>query len=196
VNDISKNTFSSLQIDSGLLFYDIQPEGIDTAGEFRKKLKAYLEDGENYLGITDGGIDFRAVPEVSVYKRDGEMFHSETGCFIVGWDVKLSVTLMEFSPEIFKHVLPNAIIDGQEANVESVGIGGGGCRSRTPNIVWVGEMSSGGLLVIELKNAVNVDGINFVTKRNTENGFKVGFKAFADENSAKPPFTIYWFGGE
>jgi hypothetical protein len=182
-----------LQVDAGLLFRDFKLEGVNSADELREKIELCVTERIKYLGATRGGIEFRALPRVIESGMDGRMYQSETGCLLNGWDVRLSATLSEFTSAVFGSVLPNSYLDDQEDGFHTLGLKAK-TGSGNDSIVWVGTLSGGDLLAIELKNAVNVEGVKFVSERDKEGGLKVGFKAFGDDgNMEEPPFSVYWF---
>jgi hypothetical protein len=193
LKQIGSKTFKNLQINSGLLFYDFRFDSDMTAARLRERIGERIAEGSGFLGATRDGIEFSAVPRFKAYKEDGEIFQSDSCCILEGWDVKLSAALVEYTSEIVSQVIPQSFSDDQGGFLKSIYPGMFVKPEINENIVWIGDLSCGGLIVIELKNAVNVGGIKFVANRDGENGFVVGFVPFRGTffDKGEPPFGIH-----
>ncbi|MCL2704096.1 MAG: hypothetical protein FWE91_10885 [Defluviitaleaceae bacterium] len=194
----SKETHKRLQINAGLLFSDFNLRDLKRVADVKERINELLSDGENFLGATRDGFVFRSQPVFRRYREDGELFGSVNSTVIRGWDIELSATLAEFAPDILTRFLPNSVIDSQELNMAVLDIRKILLNQYVENLVWIGDLSNGGLIAIELRNAVNVGGISFDARQETENGIKIRFIPHSGEffDKTKPPFQIYFFGNE
>jgi hypothetical protein len=194
----NNNTKGNLQINAGLLFHGFELSEYDSVEQLREQIDEVLQSGTGFLGATGGCVKFRAEPKFSSFNTDSQYFNDVNGTVLKGWDVELSAVLTEFTPELFNAILHNSFIDWQydmQVNVyneadpyqthSSINLNDGVYE----NLVWFGDMSDGGLLVIEIKNAVSTGGVAFEANRDSENGFKVKFVPHID---GVVPFSIHW----
>ena len=193
LKNTGSHTFKNLQLNTGLLFYNIKVEEFECGGSLRSALESALEDGGNFLGATRRGAVFSARPIVRQYRSDGDFYVKLEGTVISGWEVELSAEIVEFTPEIIRQILPKAKIDDQMLNVTKLNLQEI-LSAQRENLIWVGDLSGGGLIAIELRNAMNVGGIRLNAESSTENSIAVRFIPHSGEffNPGKPPFEIYF----
>ena len=139
----------SLQLGAGVLLEDFDPEACAGAGAMRAAIRAAMTRPEQRLGATREGACLRVMPRLSEHREDGRR------CAMVG-DSGLSrveVTLSGTLQEVTHRNLFRLSCFGRVARVR------GGIRVDMPlaappvtlrNLCWAGDLSGGGLLVIQL----------------------------------------------
>ena len=191
-------THKRLQLNAGLLFFDLDLSELKDINSLSEKINELLNCGKNFLGATREGFMFRSQPVTRRYREDGKVFGSVGATVVESWDIELSGSLVEFTSDLICKFLPNSVVDYQEPNFEMLDVKIMHMNTQTKNVVWIGDISNGGFMVIELKNAVNVGGINFNTKNETENGINIRFIPHSGDifNAEIPPFRIYFYDAD
>lgn len=151
---ITEETFEELQVDAGVLLTSFNPAS-PTA-----------PTSSTIITATTGGITASCVPTYSDFGEDVdncppnmmELKHLE------GWDCKLSTTALGTSPEVIRLALGAADVTAASGKVEPR-------RNLSQSdfddsIWWVGDRSDGGLVAIELKNALSTGGFSLKTTKN------------------------------
>ena len=192
------NSHKNLQINEGLLFCDINLTEFGENEQVKSELLGYLNSDsdctEKFMGRTKNGVIFSAVPKTRMYNEDGGLYKLRGSEIICGWDVTLETTLIEFSPNILSRVTPEAYVDDQSDYIKRINTNSNIFNNEYKNLVWFGDLSGGELIVIELKNAVNLGGIRIDTSSENESSIKIRFNAQAGDyfNRNEPPYNIYF----
>ena len=191
---VGYHTHKNLQLNSGLLFTELDISAFRDLRDIEKGVNEALISGEKFLGVTRNGVSFIAQPRYREYYCDGEQFNRVACRTIIGWDIKLEVVIVEISSELLNRVLTSSWIDQQLENVKRIELSSVIMDGSIDNLVWIGDMSDGGLILIELRNAVCIGGIRFVSEDNTENGIATRFTPHIGDyyNPVEPPFSIYF----
>lgn len=151
---ITEETFEELQVDAGVLLTSFNPAN-PTA-----------PTSSTIITATTGGITASCVPTYSDFGEDVdncppnmmELKHLE------GWDCKLSTTALGTSPDVIRLALGAADVTAASGKIEPR-------RNLSQSdfddsIWWVGDRSDGGLVAIELKNALSTGGFSLKTTKN------------------------------
>lgn len=151
---IPQDTFNDLQVDAGVLLRDFNPSS------------PAEPDDEDIICATTGGINVTCVPTYSDYGEDidnvpnnmMELKHLD------GWECRFSTTALGTSPEMIRLALGAADITAASGKI-------------TPrrdleqtdfedSIWWVGDKADGGMVAVELKNALSTGGFSLQTTKN------------------------------
>uniref|UniRef100_A0AAU8B6S4 Major tail protein n=1 Tax=Dulem virus 33 TaxID=3145751 RepID=A0AAU8B6S4_9CAUD len=150
---IPENTFSELQTDAGVLLKNFDPE-----------TGAAPADAD-IICATTGGINATCVPTYSDYGEDVdncpnnmmELKHLDS------WECKFSFTSLGTSAESIQLSLGAADIDETTGAVVPRATLK---QTDFSDIWWVGDRADGGMLAIQLKNALSTGGFSLQTTKN------------------------------
>ena len=190
---LNTNTIQNLQLDAGILV-----SGATTIENFNGDLSSI--GSPEILGATKGGVQFSAIPEIRNI-LDGIDYcrgNYKDGNVIDSWDITLKATVSEAT----KHNLTMAM--GQMRG-DGTPVGDAGNYNKlTPkmdiptssylnNICWIGSTDRGQkAIIIELKNVMNMNGLNFTAEDKNTGTFELELKAHFDlAHPQDVPFVIY-----
>lgn len=150
---IPQNTFDNLQTDAGILLKQFDPSNPAVADA-------------DIITATTGGINIVCQPTYSDYGEDvdncpnnmKELKHLD------GWNCTISTTALGTSPELIKLALGAADIDGEDTSkiVPRADLD----QDDFADIWWVGDKSDGGLVAVQLLNALSTGGFSLQTTKN------------------------------
>jgi len=153
--------------------------------------------GGKLLGATKGGGEFSAVPSVRTIEVDGVAGRAKGLEVIDSWDVYLKANVLEIKKETVKAALCASIVSTSTTvpNYEIINARNSiELSDYITNIVWVGTISgSDDPVIIEVKNAINTDGLKLTVTDKNEAVIAMTFYGHyeqADLNT--PPFTLYY----
>lgn len=185
-------TFQNLQLNAGAFLIDFDYSTYTDATALRTALATVLQDDTKVLGATRGGGTFVVTSEIREPDVDGKRYRFKGGAFVDSVDAQLSGTLVEIRPEVFAKVLATgeSTTAGKKTTV----------RMHTAiqetdyidSLVWVGDMSDGGLVLIALKNALNNNGMTLTFSDKGEGTIPFEFHAHQDavEDYDYAPFEV------
>ena len=185
-------TFQNLQLNAGAFLIGFDYSTYENATTLRTALTAALQDETKLLGATRGGGTFVVTSEIREPDVDGKRYRFKGGAFVDSVDAQLTGTLVEIRPEIFAKVLATGEHEttGQKTTVKMhTAIQSG---DYIPSLVWVGDMSDGGLVLIALKNALNNNGMTLTFTDKGEGTIPFEFHAYqsAVEDYDYAPFEV------
>ena len=204
-NGITAGTPKNLQLDAGAFFTGFEV-GKDTYTSAKKAGKC--------LGATQGGGTFTAKPTIRTVDVDGAVGRVKGLTDIQTWEVSLSATVIETTVKSLKAALTAATVTEGTGTDASTGNGipngyteikGNAGISDTDyisDITWVGCLSgSTEPIIIQIKNALNEDGLSMDFAPNSEGKVKMTFYAYNsledfESDSVNPAFYIYLPGVE
>ena len=181
----------SLQLGAGVLLEDFDPAGAGS-GALREAVLQAREDPERRLGATREDTCFRVTPFLAEHPAEGRRCAALGDSGLQRVEVRLTGTLLEVTP---RNLLRLACF-GRAARVP------GGVRLDMPlggppvclrNLCWAGDLSDGGLLVIQLPCAVNTGGITLDSRPGEAGAMPFSFTALADPRAPEEtaPFAIW-----
>lgn len=184
--------FQKLQLNAGAFLVGFDYSTYTTATALRTALVTALADETKVLGATRGGGAFAVSSEIREPDMDGKRYRFVGGAFVDSVDAQLTGTLVEIKPDTFAKVLAtgDVVTSGQKTTVtmhtaieESDYI---------DNLVWVGDMSDGGVVLIALKNALNNNGLTLTFADKNEGTIPFEFHAYQDsvEDYDTAPFEV------
>ena len=151
---IPTNAFEGLQLDAGVLLKRFNPANPIAPAD------------EDIICATTGGINASCVPTYSDFGEDVDNVPVNMKEFkhLDSWECKISTTSLGTSPELIKLALGCADID---ADNESKIIPRKDLKqSDFTDIWWVGDRADGGMVAIQLKNALSTAGFTIQTTKN------------------------------
>jgi hypothetical protein len=180
----TSDTPSRLLLDAGAIYKNVTYT--EATGEFTGTL----------LGATSGGNEFVLTQEKREVELDGVKSRAKGLTFITREDAELTVNLKELTAENIKLALVGAT-STSDTNYEVIQTTGTiSDTDYIDTLAFVGRLSgSQKPVVIVLKNALSMDGLNLKAEDNKEAVIPVKFAAHADEadiTSGKTAVTIYW----
>lgn len=182
---ITEETFKELQVDAGVLLTSFNPAS------------PVAPTASTIITATTGGITVSCVPTYSDFGEDVD------GCppnmmelkHLEGWDCKLSTTALSTSPEVIRLALGAADITAASGKIEPR-------RNLSQSdfddsIWWVGDRSDGGLVAIELKNALSTGGFSLKTTKNGKGQITLELTGHVSINAQNVvPMVFYSIEGE
>ena len=199
VTAVRPQTFERLQLNAGAFLKNFDLSTYTEYNALEEALFAAIKDGAKTLGATRGGGTFTASPTMRSIEADGKRYEFKGSTVIDAWDIKLTATLMEVTPDNFMLALGTAektedksFTTGKKTaiklrtNIED--------SDYIQNLVWFGNTSKG-LVAIVLDNALNNTGVTLTFSDKGEGTLPVEFHAYQDtaENNEYAPCAIYFF---
>ena len=184
--------FQKLQLNAGAFLVGFDYSSYTDATALRTALATALQDSTKLLGATRGGGTFVVNSEIREPDMDGKRYRYKGGAFVDSVDAQLTGTLLEIKPDTFAHVLATGEVttSGQKTTV----------RMHTAiqdndyidSLVWVGDMSDGGTVLIALKNALNNNGLTLTFADKGEGTIPFEFHAYQSvvEDYDYAPFEV------
>lgn len=148
---IPESTFTELQINAGVLLNKFTPG------------TAAAPADEDIICATTGGVNVSCVPTFSDLGDDVDNCPKNTKELkhLDGWDCKMSTTALGTSPANIKLSLGCADVDTTDNTkiVPRVDL----AQTDFSDIWWVGDRADGGLVAVQLKNALSTGGFSLKT---------------------------------
>lgn len=151
---IPQNTFDALQVDAGVLLKRFDPSN------------PVAPKDEDIICATTGGVKPSCIPQFSDYGEDvdnvpaavKELKHLDS------YECKIETTGLGTSPELIKMALGAADIPG--TNASKIIPRRDLKQTDFSSLWWVGDKANGGLVAIELLNALSTGGFSLQTTKN------------------------------
>lgn len=151
---ISQDTLEGLQTDAGVLLKTFDPSN------------PVAPDDSDIITATTGGINAACVPQYSDFGEDidnvpnnmKELKHLD------GWNCTFSTTALGTTPDLIKLALGAADIDG--TNTSKIVPRADLEQTDFSDLWWVGDRADGGLVAIQLLNALSTGGFSLQTTKN------------------------------
>lgn len=187
---VRPETYDKLQLNAGILLKDLDYASATDSASLATLIATAKSSGTGILGATRGGGTFTLTPTMRFIEADGVRNKFKGGTVCDGWDVKLSATLLEITGDNLKAAIPgaSAVTSGNKTTITIAR--GFGDDAYIDNIIWVGDTSAG-LMLIDLKNALNTKGFSLTFADKGEGTIPVEFEAHCDSVSSENlPVTI------
>lgn len=199
VTAVRPQTFENLQLNAGAVLRNFDVSTYTDYSTLKEALFAAVKDNTKALGATRGGGTFTASPTMRSIEADGKRYEFKGSTVIDAWDIKLTATLMEITPDNFALSLgtaekteENSFTKGKKTTIKlRTSIKDG---DYIQNLVWFGNTSKG-FVAIALDNALNSTGVTLTFSDKGEGTIPVEFHAYQDtvENNEYAPCAIYIF---
>lgn len=160
---IPEDTFNGLQLDAGVLLNTFDPTNPQAPAD------------EDIIAATTGGIAVSCTPTYSDLGEDVDNVPNNMKEFkhLDGWECTMSTTALGTTPEMIKLALGAADIDG--TNTAKIVPRRDLDQTDFSSIWWVGDRADGGLVAIQLVNALSTDGFSLQTTKNGKGQFALTF---------------------
>ena len=177
---IPQDTFSSLQLDAGVLLKNFDPE---TAAE---------PADEDIITATTGGINATCVPTYSDLGEDvdnvpinmKELKHLDS------WECKISTTGIGTSPELIRYALGAADVTGNKITPRR-----DLKQTDFATIWWVGDRADGGMVAVKLMNALSTGGLSLQTTKNGKGQVSIELTGHVSIN-AQDTMPMEWYSAD
>lgn len=199
VTAVRPQTFERLLLNAGAFLKNFDLSTYTEYSTLEEALFGAIKDGTKALGATRGGGTFTATPTMRSIEADGKRYEFKGSTVIDTWDIKLTATLMEITPDNFVLALGTAektedksFTAGKKTTIKlRTNIEDG---DYIQNLVWFGNTSKG-LVAIALDNALNNTGVTLTFSDKGEGTLPVELHAYQDtvENNEYAPCAIYFF---
>lgn len=177
---IPQDTFDGLQLDAGVLLNTFDPATPTAPAD------------EAIICATTGGITVACVPTFSDLGEDvdnvpnnmKELKHLD------GWECTMSTNSLGTSPALIKMALGCADIDGNDATkiVPRADLK----QTDFSDIWWVGDRADGGMVAVQLKNALSTGGFSLQTAKNGKGQIALTITGHVSINAQKEvPMVFY-----
>lgn len=181
ITGLRPESFKKMQLDAGAFLQNLDYASATDAKSLRTLITAAVKEGTTKtLGATRGGGTFSLTPNTRNIEADGKRGEFVGSTINDGYTTNMTGTLLEFDENTFVALGGEVIAEGAKANVKRL-------KFKTAfedekyikSLVWVGEMSDGSVLLIDMKNALNTAGVTFT---------------FTDKGEGTLPFTFVAHG--
>jgi len=176
---IPKNTFDELQMDAGVILKNFNPAA------------PVAPRDEDIVCATTGGITVSCTPTFSDLGEDvdncpvnmKELKHLDS------WDCKMSFTSLGTSAESIRLALGAADVNATSgAIIPRKDLK----QSDFSDLWWVGDKANGGMVAVQLKNALSTSGFSLKTTKNGKGNVSVELTGHVSiENQAVMPMAFY-----
>lgn len=183
------NTANSLLLDAGAFFknFDVATDTFASAVAAGK-----------LIGATKDGGEFSAVPTIRQVEVDGVKGRAKGLEIVDGWEVYIKANVLEVSKDAL--ILGLCAADEEAVTLltnDYAHINGKADIELTDyidNITWVGTLSgSDNPVIIQVKNALNTDGLKLTTKDKDQSVVAMTFYGhYTHSDLETPPFDIYY----
>jgi hypothetical protein len=150
---IPQDTFKALQLDAGVLLKRFNPANPVAPAD------------EDIICATTGGVNPSCVPSFSDMGEDVDNVpvNMKELKKLDSWECKISTTSLGTSPELIRLALGCADVDAQTSKiVPRADLK----QTDFSDIWWVGDRADGGLVAVQLKNALATSGFSLQTTKN------------------------------
>lgn len=175
---IPQNTFTGLQLDAGVLLKRFNPANpVEPADE-------------DIICATTGGINPVCQAEYSDMAEDVDNVPVNMKEFkkLTGWTCSIATTSLGTTPELIKMALGCADIDGTSKIVPRMDLK----QTDFSDIWWVGDRADGGLVAIQLKNALSTGGFSLQTTKNGKGTIALTLTGHVSiQNQKEVPMVFY-----
>lgn len=198
VTGLTLETPKRMQLDAGVFFENLSYSSATDAASFKAALEAAItaRTGSlgNLLGATRGGGTFVATPETREPEIDGKRHRVKGMIRFDTWDVRLTGTMVEAYPENFKRALGPADVTGTAKQTLTLRTQPSD-NDYLDHVQWVSLLGDGTYMVVEIDNAINLDGVNFTFQDKNEGTIPFNFAATQGSlaGGENAPARIYWF---
>ena len=181
---IPKDTFDDLQLDAGVLLRNFTPA------------TAAAPQDSDIICATTGGINATCTPTYSDLGEDvdncpnnmKELKHLD------GWDCTLAFTSLGMSTAAIKMALGSADIDTQDTT--KVTPRRDLKQTDFSDVWWVGDKADGGMVAIQLKNALSTGGFSLQTTKSGKGQISVTLTGHVSiEAQTEMPMVFYSTSG-
>lgn len=192
---IRSDAFKNLQLNAGIFLIDFDYSAATDAATLKTAIRSAITAGTNILGVTRGGGSFTVTRDARTPEVDGMRYPFIGSDFVDSADAYLSGTLLEVTPDNFKRLLGtgDTVTSGKKTTVTMHT-----AVTETDyinSLCWVGDLSDGRLVLIELDNAFNTADFSMTFTDKNEGTMTFEFHARQDDvlDYDNAPFRVVFF---
>ena len=193
---IRSDAFKNLQLNAGIFLVDFDHSAITDADALKEAIATSIEAGDKILGVTRGGGSFTVAREVRTPEVDGMRYPFKGSDFVDSADAYLSGTLLETNPSNFKRLMGSAdIVTSGKKKTLTMRTAIDPDTDYLDSLCWVGDISDGTLILIELDNAFNTADFSMTFTDKSEGTMTFEFHARQEDvlDYDHAPFRVIWF---
>lgn len=193
---IRAEAFNHLQLNAGIFLTGLDHSNIADAAALKTAVAAAITAGTTILGVTRGGGTFNVTKEMRTPDVDGMRYPFKGSDLVDSVDAYLGGTLLEVNPTNFKRLLGSGdvVTSGKKTTVTMR-------TTINPNtdyigtLCWVGDISDGSLVMIELDNALNTQdfSLTFTDKGEGTMTFEFHARQSDVQDFDNAPFRVIFF---
>ena len=181
---LTAGTFNNIQLNAGCFVLNADYSSIANAtalataiANLKAGTTSALGNNAKLLGATRGGGSFQIKRETRTVDADGKRYGFKGDTVVDSVDGQLSTTMIEVTLENIKAALPGAAITGSSPKRTLKLATAIGTTDYLTNICWIGDTSSGKLILICLNNGLNENDFNLTFVDKGEGTIPVEFHA-------------------
>lgn len=189
---IRSDAFNNLQLNAGIFLENFDYTTYETATALKTAIRAALSDATKILGVTRGGGSFTVTRESRTPEVDGMRYPFKGSDFTDSTDAYLSGTLLEVTPGNFQRLLGTGDVTTSGNKTTVTMHTAVTDNDYIENLVWVGDLSDGRLVLIALKNAINTAdfSLTFTDKGEGTMTFEFHARQAAVDDYDTAPFEV------
>lgn len=172
-------SLDNLQLDAGVFLRNFDYSSYTSVAALKEALAAAAENPENRMGATRGDGNFSAIPQRRSPEINGKRYEFVGSERFDSWEIKMTGTLLETTAQNIRDVLSCADVE-KNGDVTTLTLRTQPKKEDYMDVVWVGDTAKG-LILIALKNALNVVGMNFTFTDKGEGTLPFEFHAHQDK---------------
>lgn len=193
---IRKEAFDNLQLNAGIFLVDFDYSSITDASALKTAIASAVTAGTGIFGVTRGGGTFTVTRETRTPEVDGMRYPFRGSDFVDSADAYLSGTLLEVNPNNFKRLLGSGDIatSGNKTTV-TMRTAIDPDTDYIDSLSWVGDISDGRYVLIELDNAFNTSdfSLSFTDKGEGTMSFEFHARQADVLDYDNAPFRVVFF---
>lgn len=151
---VPQSTFEDMQLDAGVLLKTFNPASPSAPSD------------SDIITATTGGINVVCKPNFSDLGEDVDNVPNNMKELkkLESWDCSISTTALGTSPELIKMQLGCADIDGSDSSkiIPRAELR----QTDFSDIWWVGDKADGGMVAVQIKNALSTEGFSLQSTKN------------------------------
>lgn len=192
---LRSDTLQKLQLNAGIFIKNLEIDPGEDAADMRAKIASIITAGTNLIGATRGGGTFTVTRDMRVPDIDGMRYRFKGGNFVDSVDAYLSTTLVEVTKQNVIDLLGATNVAATQtvpSHLEMTTVIPS--AAYITNITWVGELADGGLVAIQLKNALNTADFSLTFADKNEGTLAVELHACQDfvNDYDIAPFSVFF----
>ncbi len=176
---VQASSFNNLQLNAGVFLLNFSTASITDATALRQAVATAIATPANYFGATRGGGTFVCTPSTREIELDGMRWPIIGSTVIDGWDVRLTATLTEVGHTNFNKAIA-ASAASTSGKITTIQMKNKlESSDYIPSVTWVGDLLDGRVCLIQLDNALSIDGLTLTFTDKGEGTYPVSFRAHA-----------------
>ena len=188
--------FDNLQLNAGIFLVNFDYSSITDYDALKTAIATAISTPSNILGVTRGGGSFNVTKETRTPEVDGMRYPYKGSDFVDSVDAYLSGTLLEVNSTNFKRLLGTGDVatSGKKTTV-TMHTAVNTTTDYIDHLAWVGDISDGTLVLIELDNAFNTAdfALTFTDKGEGTMTFEFHARQSAVTDYDNAPFRVVFF---